>query len=69
MKLRKDRGDVREIMGGKQHQGESIMDNFKRFSEAIMDVPGQSDHLVTGAFTHGLLPGTLSKVPWEGTNH
>lgn len=35
---------------------------WETISNALMkDVPRQSDHLVTGAFTHGVLPGTLSR--------
>ncbi|KAI3707756.1 hypothetical protein L2E82_36551 [Cichorium intybus] len=41
-------------------QGEPIRAYFKRFNEATLNVPGQNDNLVTGAFTHGLLPGPLS---------
>lgn len=61
MQLREYRRGVREIIGCKQHEGESVQDYFKRFNEATLDVLGQSDHLVTRAFTHELLPGTLSK--------
>ncbi|KAI3709304.1 hypothetical protein L2E82_39064 [Cichorium intybus] len=60
MQLRKYRGDIREIIGCKQLEGEPIRAYFKRFNEATLNVPGQNDNLVTGAFTHGLLPGPLS---------
>lgn len=59
--LRKYKGDVREIISCKKNEGESIQDYFKCFNKATLDVPGQSDNLVTGAFTHDLLPVTLSK--------
>ncbi|KAI3754015.1 hypothetical protein L2E82_26099 [Cichorium intybus] len=60
MQLRKYRGDIREIIGCKQLEGEPIRAYFKRFNEATLNVRGQNDNLVTGAFTHGLLPGLLS---------
>ncbi|KAI3739503.1 hypothetical protein L2E82_29910 [Cichorium intybus] len=60
MQLRKYRGDIREIIGCKQLEGETVRAYFKRFNEATLNVPGQNDNLVTGAFTHGLLPGPLS---------
>ncbi|KAI3789244.1 hypothetical protein L2E82_02036 [Cichorium intybus] len=60
MQLRKYRGDIREIIGCKQLEGEPVRAYFKRFNEATLNVPGQNDNLVTGAFTHGLLPGPLS---------
>ena len=37
-----------------------IQKYFQRFNTATMNVPGHNDNIVTGAFTHGLLPGTLS---------
>ena len=60
MQLRKYRGDVREIIGCRQMEGETIQKYFQRFNTATMNVPGHNDNIVTGAFTHGLLPGTLS---------
>ncbi|KAI3739904.1 hypothetical protein L2E82_30316 [Cichorium intybus] len=67
MQLRKYRGDIREIIGCKQLEGETVRAYFKRFNEATLNVPGQNDNLVTGAFTHGLLSGPLSKKQEEGT--
>nr|KAJ0202205.1 hypothetical protein LSAT_V11C600300840 [Lactuca sativa] len=53
--IKKIQGGVREIIGYKQHEGDLIRDHFKRFNEATLYVPGQSDHLVIGAFTHRCL--------------
>ena len=60
MQLRKYKGDVREIIGCRQMEGETIKKYFERFNTATLNVPGHNDNIVTGAFTHGLLPGTLS---------
>ncbi|KAI3493481.1 hypothetical protein L1887_41873 [Cichorium endivia] len=61
MQLRKYRGDNHSIMGCKQREGESVKEYFRRFNKVTLDVPGQDDRMVTGAFTWGLLPGPLSR--------
>ena len=59
MQLRKYRGDVREIIGCRQMEGETIQKYFERLNTATMNVSGHNNNIVTGAFTHGLLPGSL----------
>ncbi|KAI3767979.1 hypothetical protein L2E82_18408 [Cichorium intybus] len=61
MQLRKYRGDNSAIMGCKQREGESLKDYFQIFNKATLDIPGQDNKLITGAFTWGLLPGLLSR--------
>lgn len=57
----KYKGDCHSIIGCKQREGETVKDYFARFTKATLDVPGHDEGLIVGAFTWGLLPGSLSQ--------
>nr|KAJ0207872.1 hypothetical protein LSAT_V11C500290020 [Lactuca sativa] len=60
MQLQKYKGDCHSIIGCKQREGETVKDYFARFTKEMLDVPGHDEGLIAGAFTWGLLPGSLS---------
>lgn len=61
MQLRKIKRDAKSIMAYKQKEGESIRMYYDRFTLTTLSIPGDEEFLVTGAFSKGLLPGSLSR--------